>query len=185
MAGKKQNILILTFAAVFIAIFSAGAQDKRDIGGFDIDKVREFSSKQETAPPAISAESEKSAVRKAPQNYTLVILRIIGSLGIIIALILGLLWLLKKAGLAGTARRGGGGGSMDVLEAVSLGPNRNVVLVRVRDMVYVCGSTVSSVTLLDKLDGAKATELLASEKGPSTVVQFKDAFNQFLSKVKK
>ena len=38
---------------------------------------------------------------------------------------------------------------------------------------------------LDKIEGNKAVELIASTKGGTSIVQFKDMFNNFMGKIKK
>jgi flagellar biogenesis protein FliO len=162
----------------------AGTDERQNIGSFDINKVRELSKASQPSTPTGSSTAPEVA-RKEPQNYTFVTLRIIGSLAIIVLLIFGVAKLLRKSGLGGSSRRRGGGGSMDVLEVLPIGQNRNVVMFRVMDTVYLCGQTVSNIALIDKIDGPRAAELLTSSKGPSTVVQFKEAFNQFIGKMKK
>jgi flagellar biogenesis protein FliO len=188
----KSSFRILPVLSISILVcVSAGVtqtdtgkdQSKSGIGSFDINKVRELSAKPQTVPPAGSSQAAEAAQKEMP-NYTFVMLRIIGSLAIIIVLIFGVTWLIRKSGLAGSSRIGGGG-SMDVLEVLSLGQNRNVVMFRVMDTVYLCGQTAANIALLDKIEGQRAVDLLTSSKGSSTVVQFKEAFNQFISKMKK
>jgi flagellar biosynthetic protein FliO len=168
------------------AMTMAQEQNKKSgIGGFDIDKVRELSENPKALSPSVADSPSVAQVRpKEATNYTFIIFRIVLSLVIIIALIFGVSWLIRKSGLAGTSRIGGGG-SMDVLEVLPLGQNRNVVLFRVMDTVYLCGQTASNISMLDKVEGQRATELITSSKGTSTVVHFKEAFNQFISKMKK
>ena len=186
----KIQIRDITILTVFILVWvtagfaqTAGQEPKpNNIGSFDISKVRELSSGPQTSPTGAQVAQP---VRKETQNYTFVMLRLIGSLALIIALIFGVSWLIRKSGLVGSSRGVRGGGSMDVLEVLPLGPNRNMVMVRVMDTVYLCGQTATSISLLDKIEGQRAVELLTSSKGPSTVVQFKDAFNQFIAKMKK
>jgi flagellar biosynthetic protein FliO len=175
------NLLTL---AVFLCLSIAAVRaedEKPALGGFDINKVRELSTNPQNALQAGQAAAKP---QKETPNYTFVILRIIGSLAIIIALIMFVSWLLRKAGLNRTTRIGGSG-SMDVMEVLPLGQNRNMVLLRVMDTVYLCGQTPSSIALVDKIEGERAARLLTAGKGRSPVVQFKDAFNQFITKLKK
>ena len=74
---------------------------------------------------------------------------------------------------------------MDVLEALPLGQNRNIVLVRVVDKVYLIGQTQTSITVLETIEGQKALELISSTKGVVSMAQFKDVFNNFMGKFKK
>jgi flagellar biogenesis protein FliO len=79
----------------------------------------------------------------------------------------------------------GGGNNMDTIEAIYFGQNRGAVLIRVADAVYLLGHTSENVVLLDKIEGEKAVELIASSRGGSTVMSFKDAFNNFMGKMKR
>jgi flagellar biosynthetic protein FliO len=185
-AQMNFNFRVVNGAAVLVALLLATAsvravEQQQGAGSFDINKVRELSMNPQTGSPSSVGPRQE---RKETPNYTFVVLRIIGSLAIIIVLIMLVSWLIRKAGLGGASRIGGGG-IMNVVEALPLGQNRNVVLLRVRDAVYLCGQTPSNVTLLDKIEGQRAADILASGKGRSPVVQFKDAFNQFITKVKK
>jgi flagellar biogenesis protein FliO len=92
-------------------------------------------------------------------------------------------WIVKKVGIAGASRLGTG--SMDVLEVLPFGQNRAAVLIRVLDAVYLLGQTPGSIVLLEKIEGQKAIDLIASTKGGTSIVQFKDAFNNFIGKIKK
>lgn len=161
----------------------AQEQDRQSIGKFDINKVRELSA-DPTATSPQTGEINTSKVKKETTNIAFMTLRIIGSLALIIALIFGVSWLIRKSGLGGTSKLGSGG-SMDMLEVLPLGQHRNVVLFRVMDTVYLCSQTPSAIALLDKIEGQRAADLLTSSKGSSTVVKFKDAFNQFVSRIKK
>jgi flagellar biosynthetic protein FliO len=112
-----------------------------------------------------------------------VILRIAGFLVLIIGLIFGVLWFIRKTGILSPAR--GAGGAMDVLEVLPLGQNRSIALVRVMDKVLVVTQTQQQISLLDKIEGDKALELVASTKGGTTILKFKDVFNSFFDKMKK
>jgi hypothetical protein len=45
--------------------------------------------------------------------------------------------------------------------------------------------TQSRIDVLDKVEGEKAVELIASSKGVVSISQFKDVFNSFMGKMKK
>jgi flagellar biogenesis protein FliO len=53
------------------------------------------------------------------------------------------------------------------------------------DSVLILGQTPQSITLLEKIEGQKAIEAIASVKGQGTIVPFKDMVNSFLGKMKK
>jgi flagellar biosynthetic protein FliO len=124
-------------------------------------------------------------MKKEAENYTWVIARITLYLAIVIAIILAVAWIVRKMGI-GNSSRIGGGGSMDILESLQFGQNRNAILVRVMDTVYLLGQTPTSIVLLEKIEGQKAIDLIASSKGGGgSVMQFKDVFNNFMGKTKK
>ena len=186
--GVVSSVVGVLCVCAFVAYPQDSVQNKsRDIGNFSIEKVRNLS----TDPGALTAVNDsgspvKKAAEKGATNYTVIMLRIIGSLVLIIGLIYMVTWLLRKTGLAGTSTRvGGGGGSMDVIEVLPLGQNRNAVLFRVMDTVYLCGQTPANIALIDKIEGQRAVEILTSSKGTSTVVHFKEAVNHFISRMKK
>ena len=71
---------------------------------------------------------------------------------VVFALLGGLLWFLKKRGLAALrlpSRRGGSSCRMEVLERVSLSPQHALHLVRVSDRIVLIGTAPSACTLLD------------------------------------
>jgi flagellar biosynthetic protein FliO len=71
---------------------------------------------------------------------------------VVFALLGGLLWLLKKRGIASlpvVGRRAAGIRQMEVLERVPLTPQHAVHLVRVSGKVILIGTAPSSCTILD------------------------------------
>lgn len=168
------NILFFLLI-VLMQTFVQGADE--DIGDFDIGKVRDavYSSDSglgETIEPA--AREEKLAS---------VIIRITVYMAIIITVILITAWFIRNKGIKAT--RTGGGGAMDVIENMAMGPNRSLTMVRIMDEIYLLSQTANSITLLDKIGGQKAVDIIASSKGGGTIMQFKDAFNNFMGKMKK
>jgi flagellar biosynthetic protein FliO len=164
-------------------ISSTAAQSREDVGKFDIDKVREAVESSQMEAGGDSVLEESGQARQHAESLSVIIGRIIGYLVLVIVLILGVFWVLRKTGMIGASRIGGG--SMDVLEALALGQGRHVLLVRVMDTVLVLAQTPQNITLLEKVQGEKALELIASTKGGTSVVQFKDMFNSFMGKMKK
>jgi flagellar biosynthetic protein FliO len=177
---KQIRISSVLLACLFLFLVSSPAQETQSgTGDFDINKVRE----------AVSSIGDSSlgnytAPAKENINYTSVVFRIVFYLALIVLLILGLAWFMRKAGIAGTSKIGGGG-AMDVLEVLPFGQNRNAILIRVMDSVYLLGQTPNSIVLLEKIEGQRAIDLIASSKGGSSITQFRDAFNNFIGKIKK
>ena len=179
-------MLPLSVFALLLCV-SAGYSDDFDEEQFIGTINRELQTEEQFSPAA--ADTDQQAESEGLQfdeetPYTLVVLRIIGYLAIIIALIFVVAWFIRKTGLAGSSKVGGGG-SMDVLEVVSFGQNRNAMLVRVMDCVYLLGQTSGSIVLLDKIEGQDAIDIIATSKEGTSIVQFKDAFNSFMGKIKK
>jgi len=168
--------------AFFFVMQAVVAQPRQDIGSFNIDEVRQQLEQQRTAADTTAARP--AVTRQRAEGWGVIMLRISGYLALVSVLILVVLWVMKKTGVAGTAARSIPA-SMDVLETLPLGQGRAIVLVRLLDSVLVLAQTAQNVTLVEKLDGQKALEVISSAKGGSSIVQFKDMFNTFMGKMKK
>jgi flagellar biosynthetic protein FliO len=190
----QKNLLTNTFSFLFIALLFAGtgfSQPKEGIGNFDIEKVRRAVI-DPNGPAAVDTDRASAASASAPQtsatktekvNLGWLIVRLCFYFALIIGAILFVTWGIKRLGLAGRSKIRGG--SMDILEALPLGQNRNVLLVRVTDKVYLLAQTQNQITVLDTITGEKALELISSSKGVVSIMQFKDVFNNFMGKMKK
>ena len=171
---------ILLISCIIITLIQA-QPSRDDIGGFDIQKVQQAVMDQRDTAVSESVP----LMKKKAESYTWVIVRITLYLAVVIGVILAVSWIVRKMGI-GNSSRIGGGGSMDILEALQFGQNRNAILVRVMDTVYLLGQTPTSIVLLEKIEGQKAIDLIASSKGGGgSVMQFKDVFNNFMGKTKK
>jgi flagellar biosynthetic protein FliO len=175
------NMYVFIIAAVCVA-GPTDSPSNTGIGNFDIEKVRRAvtevngSTKTDTALSTVSAKQEKV-------NAGWLIAKICFYLALIIGAIFLLTWAIKRLGLAGRSKIRGG--SMDILETLPLGQNRNIMLVRVTDRVYLLSQTPAAISVLDTLTGESALELISSTKGGVSVAQFKDVFNSFMGKMKK
>lgn len=175
------SLLVLPFCLLLLAVYPLIAQQKTDVD-FDIEKVREaVLDSHDTMASGIS--SYESTEHPDSENVTSIIFRVTLYLALIVGVILVIAWIVRKLGITGTSRIGGG--AMDVLEVLPFGQNRNALLIRVMDTVYLLGQTPSTMVLLEKIEGQKAVELISSTKGGTSIVHFKDAFNQFMGKIKK
>ncbi len=179
---KPALCIIASCMLMFPATISL-AQSRPDIGTFDIEKVRKDVGGDSSG---ISADSPRTSTKpvsaKVPENWTLVLLRITLYLAITIAAIFLLVWVIKRVGLAGRSKMGGG--SMDVLEALPLGSNRTIALIRVLDKVYLIGQTQNQITVLDTVEGQKAIEVISSSRGVVSMARFKDVFASFMERFK-
>jgi flagellar biosynthetic protein FliO len=179
----------ILFCFVFLSAHNAFSQSRPDIGTFDINKVAQSvqgganALASDTGPSAATAPAVDRITGKTSENWTLVSLRIGLYLILTITAIFLVIWGIKRIGLAGRSKIGGG--SMDVLEALPLGQNRAIVLVRVVDKVYLIGQTQNQISVLETIEGQKALELISTTKGVVSMAQFKDVFNNFMGKFKK
>jgi flagellar biosynthetic protein FliO len=195
--NRSKKILFVKFHLLFfLALFIAGtsyAQPKEGIGNFDIEKVRRavvdpngpatVDTAQVSASTASASAPPTSATKIEKVNLGWLIVRLCFYFALIVGAIIFVTWGIKRLGLAGRSKIRGG--SMDVLEALPLGQNRNILLVRVTDKVYLLAQTQNQIAVLDTITGEKAIELISSSKGVVSIMQFKDVFNNFMGKMKK
>ena len=178
----RLNVFVII---LFLALGFSGAlraQSRNGIGTFDIEKVRQaVSGPDEKSIDTATRASALPVVKNEKIGW--LILRIAFYLLIVTGAIILISWGAKRTGLAGRSKIGGNG-SMDTLEVLSLGPNRAIMLVRVMDRVYLLSQTQANITVLDKIEGDKAVDLIASTKGGVSISQFKDVFNNFMGKMK-
>jgi flagellar biosynthetic protein FliO len=134
-------------------------------------------------PSNPAAQNQAAIPERPPENLLFVGLRIGLVLMLVVAMVVGVGWVVRKFGLA----RGGasGGGNMEVLEMVPLGQNQSLVLVRVADTVYLLGRTPQQVSSIANFGGEQALELISNSRGGVSMMQFKDVFNSFMGKVRK
>jgi flagellar biosynthetic protein FliO len=181
---QKNHLSVVYLFFLITICFSnvAYAQPKDGIGNFDIEKVRRAVT-DGNAPVSADSGAGAIATKQEKANVGWLIARICLYLAIIIGAIFFVTWAIKRLGLVGRSKIQGG--SMDILEALPLGQNRNVMLVRVADRVYLLAQTANQISVLDTLTGEKALELISSSKGIVSISQFKDVFNTFMGKMKK
>ncbi|MBN1759567.1 MAG: flagellar biosynthetic protein FliO [Chitinispirillaceae bacterium] len=176
-AVKNSSFIHLPMALLLLC-FCAGALHAQhdDIGGFDIDKVREATRYADTGL------ADAPVPKRQEESMVMLVLRIMLYLGIVITLILVVSWFFKQKGLQAVR---GGGGAMDIIETLPIGQNRMLMMVRILDEIYLVSQTATSISLLDKIGGQKAVDIISSSKGGGTIMNFKDAFNSFMGKMKK
>lgn len=163
---------------VFTVSLSFCGSSEQNIGSFDIEKVRQAAGGGDTTLAGGAA-----ATPAPKENVTAVVLRVTAYLGVVIILIIGVAWFYRRGGLR--APRPGSPGAMDIIETLPLGQHRMLVMVRVMDEIYLLSNTATGMTLLDKIGGQKALDIIASSRGGGAILPFKDAFNNFMEKIKK
>jgi len=182
MIGLKvlPELLARLSVVVVLAFVPAISAPPQDIGSFDIEKVRQAVGNGDSGP---AAEASPAPVER--EQVAKLALRVTAYLAVVIVLILAVAWFVRKGGLR--PARSGPAGAMDIVETLSVGQNRTLVMVRVMDEIYLISQTVNTVALLDKIGGQKALDIIASsrEGGGGAILPFRDAFNNFMGKIKK
>ena len=107
---------------IFVITITAGTSiaDSDNIGNFDIEKVRKAAQQSDTLGETVSPAEERESI-------TTLVLRVTLYLGVVIALIVGIAWVIRRNGLQ--SGRGSGSGAMDVIETLPIGQNRMLVMV--------------------------------------------------------
>jgi flagellar protein FliO/FliZ len=104
-------------------------------------------------------------------------LKMIASLGVVLAIIVALLYASRK--LAARRLDTGGGKRIQVLDNHYLGVKKTISLVRVPGKVLVLGITGDRITLLDTLD----EETVRQHTPPETATSFGPIFSDRLKKL--
>lgn len=169
--------MVLCAGAVLVLSMQVSAVDTDNIGDFDISKVREAALTSDT-----TAGASEVAVPVEREHVFNVVLRLMLYLGVVIGLIAVCAWFFRRKGLQALR---GGGGAMDIIETLPVGQNRMLLMVRVMDEIYFMSQTSAHISLIEKIGGQKALDIIASSKGGGTIVHFKDALNSFMGKMKK
>ncbi len=171
------------FVLAFILLTGVSAQDNapdKSAGeSFDFSRLQKELQGYTGSGETSGVVQQQAGQQQQDRSLIGVTIRLSIVMGIIIVLVFAVAWLLKRGGISGTHSKGG---SIDVLEAASLGPQRTVVLVRVLDTVYVLGQTQHTITLLEKLQDEKAMEVISSAREVTSLSRFKDVFNSFVAK---
>ncbi len=131
--------------------------------------VAQAVSQPATGPAASSSEDAPvppKTTTDTPPDWMNPWLRMVGALVLVIALIFGLQWFVKRlAGsrLARPGRPGGKSGPLDVLWRGSLSPKQQVFLVRMGRRVLLVGSSAGTLTrLCEVTDAEEVAELLSA-----------------------
>jgi flagellar biogenesis protein FliO len=165
----KRSLFFLLFL-----LFPLSAQDDQ----FDMNKLKDA-----TRNPMEYSE-EKSIEAREEISPVIVVFRIAGSLAMLSALIVAVVWGIKKAGVAGRLPVSSDQ-SLELLEELTTGQNNSVVLVRFRDSVLLLGQTGSSMTELGKVEGAEALEIISQSAGGRSVGSFRANLNKYVGSLQK
>jgi len=110
------------------------------------------------------ARAQEAAPPLAEADLTGAIVKMLAALALVLAVLVGLYWLLRRF-LPGQAP-GASGGAMRLIGRLPLGPKKGVALVEVAGRVLVLGLGEQNVTLLATIDDQeKIRQLTAGRQG--------------------
>lgn len=175
-------IFMLTLGGAGVIAQPAGAQGLGEKKGRIMNEIRraeEAGTAYDRVDTSVSGLSGGASGAR-PESIVGLTLRITLFLIVIAVLLFAAAWLLRRLGLAGSSRPGGG--AMEVLEGLPLGQNRTLVLARVADKVYLIGLTPQQMLHVETFEGEKALEVISNTRGGVSITKFKDVFNSFMGK---
>jgi len=111
------------------------------------------------------------------------ILQVFASLAVLGAAAFALVFLTRRANRKRSADAGTGAGMIDLLETKSVGPGRNVALVRLHNRVVAVAFAGPSATLLSEFQGNEAAEIVAeSGNGKTPIREFAATLDTLMDK---
>jgi flagellar biogenesis protein FliO len=115
----------------------------------------------------------------------IIILRIVGSLALVLAIVGTAAWGIRKTGLLKNAVTAANQTpSMSVLEALSTGQGGVILLLRCEEQVFLVGQTPAKYTFLQELREDVAKKIIESKGGMETIGTFKDSLANFMQNMK-
>jgi flagellar biogenesis protein FliO len=164
---------------IFMIVFWVYAQERE----FDMSQLNQSMGNIITSDDADFADSTGEGNQ---DGIGIVILRIIGSLALVLALLAAIVWGLRKSGVLGQGviTAANQTPSMSVLEALSTGYNGAILLVRCEEQVFLVGQTPTNYTLLQELQQDVAKKVIESKGGNENVGAFKNSLANFMQNLK-
>lgn len=175
-------LLLIIFIGTGDEVLYANNEKKDE---FDFKKVQEAlaGNLTESEKTDLTQTSSLPVQQSIQENHFLLIVRIFGWLAIVIIIIIAILLLIKQGMIGKNSRYGGG--SMDIVETLPIGQGKSIILVRVMNEVYILGQTAQQMIHLRTITGEEAIELIASTRGGTSILPFKDVFQNFIYKISK
>jgi flagellar biogenesis protein FliO len=121
------------------------------------------------------------------ENLGIILLRIAGSLALVLLIVAAVAWGVRKSGIFGKSVASAVAGqtpSMAVLEVLSTGFGGAVLLLRCEDKVFLLGQSQSNYTLLNELDEETAKKVISNKLGSDSLSNFKSSLTNFMQNVK-
>lgn len=155
--GRRAIVIALLLAAVAVMLTSVGPA--LGAGASATDKIA-----ADTTPLPPSVTGDDSSTESTSSSGAGAISRMVVGLGIVLAVIFGVYWLLKRVyGGRGGPRAAGG---MEVVASLGLGPNRTLQLVRIGDELVLVGVAGDQVTAIRSWDPADSRRLESTIQSP-------------------
>lgn len=98
-------------------------------------------------------------------------------LAVVVGLLLGSLWLIKRLSAPGGAARG-----MKIVGALAVGPRERIVLVEVADKVLVLGITAAGINTLHTLERTQLPDEASPPTGATSATDFRQWLKQSLER---
>ncbi|MFH1035766.1 MAG: flagellar biosynthetic protein FliO [Pseudomonadota bacterium] len=109
----------------------------------------------------------------AEGNLTGAIVKMLAALALVLAVLVGLYWLIRR--FLPNQAPGLGGGAMRVIGRLPLGPKRGLALVEVADRVLLLGLGEQNISLLTTIDDQETIRRLTAGRGGFTAALKKAA----------
>jgi len=151
---------------------------------------REFSMSQLNQDMGNVVPQDSDFVEPVSANHDgmgIILLRIVGSLALVLAILAAAVWGIRKSGIVigqNVPAAAPQTPSMSVLEALSTGYSGTILLVRCEEQVFLIGQTPSNYTLLQELQEDVAKKIVESKSGNETVGSFKNSLANFMQNLK-
>lgn len=163
--------LLLVFSLLCISCIFAQEDS------FEIEKVH---SAMGTQTVVVDGIDSTLVVSEAPESIGVLLLRIAGSLSLVLFLIVAILFVIKKLGLF-RGERNLQSPSLQILESLSVGQGGVIMLIRCENSVHLVGQTASQFSLIQTFPSVTAAQIIDERQGSETVGSFKTNLSQFMS----
>jgi flagellar protein FliO/FliZ len=132
---------------------------------------------------ATNTQTELPPTGAEPPSLFSAVIKMISALALVIALVYGALYLLRR--LMGRRLRGSGGkGSLEVLETTYVGQHKAISLVRVGQRSVLVGVTDNQITTLTELDNEETEEILGTSPQAARTESFPGVLSGAVDKLK-
>ena len=179
---KNLFLVFCVFLLCFASVFAQQSPADQDVG-FDMNALHAI-----TADPFDITDPAQDAQQfgRGQEPIGIIVLRIVGSLALVLAIVAVVAWGVRKSGIfgKGIAASTGQTPSMSVLEALVTGQGGMILLLRCEKQVFLVGQTPTNYTLLKELDEGAAQKIIESKGGNETIASFKNSLANFMQNVK-